>query len=716
MASVAQTSIKINTAQATAALNTLNVSLTATLSGFEGLERALNENTAALQKAKNAGDGVGRTLDAVDKKAQKAKRGLSGLITPLKQLIGLYSMSQVAQAGIANADNYASNMARFKTITGSAKAAEDMYHRVYQSAQRTRAPLQDVASAVGKIAINTKGAFNNEEAIAFVEIMSKAGKVAGSSASEQASALYQMTQALASGRLAGDEFKSIRENAPRIYQAIQEELKKQLGSDTLIDDVAAKNLITTDVIKAAVFNSAQQIEKEYKQIPMKIGEYFEQIKNKVVMALNGIWQEISGFINRSDVKQVINTTVNAAIKGIYIAWGAIKKVGSVVMSLVNVFYKLRWVILAVTAAMVLYKIVSLAHLGITKLIAAWTFIKSFAIAAWNLGLAMAVLMTGKLNQAQLVNLMLNIKIVAIILVIIAVIYVVIKNLDVLMGIVYMLGAVCENVWTWIKDKAEICWIGVQLAAINVLSAIWKFTLEVCDGIVNAFASAVNSVVGLVNGLASKLGDTALGEKLGLKGFKLPEMKRSNLVGESDFLKGADIYKQELNAKLVKSALEQPQYKDVWKAYDKGERKGASWQKGMKNGVTELWDKAKGALALDALTPGVGKGGDLDKYLGSIGDLDSFGDSGADGLGKALKDNTNALKDNTASNKEDNYELMRDVMKQRAINRIGNSGGTVKIDMVNNNNLNSKLDIKSFLEQLAKTMEEAASTSARGVHN
>jgi len=144
---------------------------------------------------------------------------------------------------------------------------------------------------IGKLGITAKNAFkNNDEIIAFAELMNKSFKLGGASASEQTNGMYQLTQAMASGRLQGDEFRSIIENAPLLAQAIAkatgvgiQELKK----------MSAEGMITSDVIKQALFESADEIEERYKQMPITFHDIWNRIQNGAITAFQPFFEQLS---------------------------------------------------------------------------------------------------------------------------------------------------------------------------------------------------------------------------------------------------------------------------------------------------------------------------------------------------------------------------------------------------------------------------------------
>lgn len=698
MSSVAKTSIQVNTSQATAALKNLNISLTSTVGSFGNMSHTVKETEAAT---KNLTVGTKKQAQAQQQANNTAKQGQSAFAGLKNKILGLaaaYVSLQSAKKFIDEADNYASTTARLNTMNDGLQTTDELYNKIYKSAQRSRGSFNETANAITKLGIVAGDSFkSNDEIIAFIETFNKAAVVSGSSATEASNAMYQLSQAFASGRLQGDELRSVRENAPMLFKAIQKELEAQYGKGVDFKKLAADGLISPDVIKAAAFKSAGEIDKAFKSMPMTFGQTMTQAFNKITAGLAPIFKEVSAIINNPAVKNGINTVVNLAIKGIYWVWGAIKKLGSAIGWLIETFDYWKWAMYAVLGVMAIVKTATMIQAIWNGILAVKTAIITFIESVRTKGLWATFAAMLAVNTTMLIA-------VAIIIAIVAAIILIIKYLDYVVGAAYWCGALFTNIWLWIKDTVNVCWIGMQLGAQKAFSAILKFVLTVADKIANAFISVFNEVVGFINKLISAVGDTALGEKLGLSGVQIGTLKRSNLVGENKLLQGSLAAEKDLEAQLNAAMVNKPKYKNLGQAFDKGFAKGGEWKKGITDGLKGVGNKL-----------GITGGTSLDKALGNIGDPSSFG-SGDDATKKALgdiADNTKQTANNTG--KEDDYSLLRDVMAQRATTRLGNSGGTVKIEMVNNNNLSSKLDVNSFVAQIANAITEAASTGTQGVH-
>lgn len=135
---------------------------------------------------------------------------------------------------------------------------------------------------------------SNDEAIAFVETLNKMFVVSGASAEESTSAMYQLSQAMAAGKLQGDEFRSIMENAPMLADAIAKQVGKSKGE---LKELSSEGLITADIIKNAMFNYADEVEEKFSKMPMTFGQKMQQVSNKMMKKLEPVSNKFSEWLN-----------------------------------------------------------------------------------------------------------------------------------------------------------------------------------------------------------------------------------------------------------------------------------------------------------------------------------------------------------------------------------------------------------------------------------
>ena len=104
------------------------------------------------------------------------------------------------------------------------------------------------------------------------ELMQKSYIVGGANASEVSNSMLQLTQAMASGRLQGDEFRSIIENAPMLANAIAE--YTGVGMEGL-KQLSSEGAISADIIKNALFSAGEDIEKKFEELIDLVSEYLD---------------------------------------------------------------------------------------------------------------------------------------------------------------------------------------------------------------------------------------------------------------------------------------------------------------------------------------------------------------------------------------------------------------------------------------------------------
>lgn len=221
-------------------------------------------------------------------------------------------IKDVAVAATQTADELTSIRSRINLINDGSQTTAEIMEKVFDAAQRSRGSYTDMADSVAKLNMLAKDAFSsNDEAIAFVEQLNKQFKISGASVQEASAAMYQLTQAMAAGKLQGDEFHSIMENAPLLAQSIASEMGLTVGQ---LKEMSSQGLITADIIKNALFNSAEETNEKFAEIPMTFAEVGQSIQNQLIQAFQPVLEQIST-IPQSGEFQALSEGVGVAIRG-----------------------------------------------------------------------------------------------------------------------------------------------------------------------------------------------------------------------------------------------------------------------------------------------------------------------------------------------------------------------------------------------------------------
>ena len=193
------------------------------------------------------------------------------------------------------ADTMTQTRARLNLITGDLEKTSALQDQIMASANRSRASYQTTADAVAKMGIMAKDAFttngvlNTDELIAFTELINKQFTIAGTSTQGVESAMLQLTQAMASGVLRGEELNSIFEQAPTIIQTIADHLGVPIGE---IRAMAAEGQITADIVKNAMLGSADEINTQFEAMPYTFAQVWTMIQNILLEAFGPLIQAI----------------------------------------------------------------------------------------------------------------------------------------------------------------------------------------------------------------------------------------------------------------------------------------------------------------------------------------------------------------------------------------------------------------------------------------
>lgn len=274
----------------------MNSTLTA-MRSIQGVELGPEFAAAAadVRLAETAIDRMNRELQETPAATQAATGGF----TLMKGLAvnALTSIARAAQNAVGDVinltDSLTSSAARLNLIAGEGESVSEIQEDIFRAAQRSRGEYLAMVSTVSKLGITASAAFSDtREIVAFTELLNKNFVVAGASASEMTNATYQLNQAMASGRLQGDEFRSILENAPLLAQAIEGYVKELGYADMSLKEMSSQGLITSDVIKAALFSTAEEVNAKFSEMPMTIGQIGTHAANALLRAFQPALQAV----------------------------------------------------------------------------------------------------------------------------------------------------------------------------------------------------------------------------------------------------------------------------------------------------------------------------------------------------------------------------------------------------------------------------------------
>ena len=420
-----------------------------------------------------------------------------GGITAIKSLVNL-------------SDVTTNNKARLSLVVDDGGSVEELENKIFASADRARADYLNMTSSVAKLSLNAGSAFkSNDETIAFAELLNKQFAISGAQQQEISSATLQLTQALGSGVLRGEELNAVFEASPNIIQTIADYLEVDIGK---IRNMASEGLITANVIKNAMFNSADQINERFNKMPMTWSQIWTKAKNYAVKALDPVLVKINELANNQQVQEMFNMFIDGAS----LAAQAILTLVEGISWLVSVLEPFAPMILAVVAAYAVWEIAS----GIATALLTIQTIAQFALAfATRTKVAADVAATA--SQLGLNTAMLACPATWIAIIIIALIavltYLWFTNDKVAYAILYLWDALrlgimvaglgIQAVWYGLQLAALYLWLGIQTVVLGLMTAWYGFQTgveAVCLGVLTIFQGLYNGIVSIVNAIITVL--------------------------------------------------------------------------------------------------------------------------------------------------------------------------------------------------------------------
>lgn len=738
--------INIGTSTANAELERLRGMLNQTLTAQNTLNTAMqsmdigNINQSYLrlsQTIRNTEHYIRDNTDEQGRFNQEIQQGVENsnqLTSVIGSAISIYAMFQAGKAALDISDSLALTISRLNLMNDGIQSTNDLVNMVYLTAQDARGSFSDMADVVARFGNNARDAFSSSaEVVQFAGLVQKQMTIAGASTDEASNAMLQLSQALGSGVLRGDELNSIFEQAPNLIQNIADYLDVPIGK---IREMAADGELSADTVKQAIFSASDEINENFEQMPQTFSQIWTSLQNTALMAMQPILNKINEVANSDAFEDLINHATDAIsilaqnalpiierIANSQALWnfanGIIDVLSFVGVAALKIFDLLagtgdviadNWsilspIILGVAAALAVYygwqmaaNGISLVSKGIHMTMAIAQMMHAAATGGLTAATAGEIAAQNGLNSAMYACpitwiIMLIIALIAIFYAVIAVINklagTTISATGVICGAFATAGAFIANIFIGLINT--IIGIGVELY--NLIASFANFFANVFNdpvgAIMHLFADLFDFIAGIIQS-AAKLIDTVLGSNLAgaVAGF------RKDFAGAIDDLIGEQtVVLEKKNAEDYQ--FDRKSYSDAWDA-------GYSFGEGIEDKISNFGlDDMLGATDDPA----------AQDYSGLLNDNTDLAGQTAGNTGEAAKHAKRAADSLNISSEDLKY--LRDIAETDYINRF--TTAEITVNQTNHNNINKEIDLDGVTEHLRTFMEEQMASAAEGVH-
>ena len=628
----------------------------------ETATRAIGGVSPALRSIGDSAGSVDTATNALNRFSNSARNAVNiisgiGIGTMLGNIAtqAVEKVSELPSRLVSIAGQYAGIQARLKLLVGDQARVAEMNEAIYQSALRSRGSFEQMADAVTKIGMTAKEAFPDaKQVVPFVEGIQKLFAIGGTGAQQQGDAMLQLTQALGSGKLQGDEFRSIAEAAPLIEQMVAKYMGVTQGA---LKDLSSKGAITADILKNAILSNLDEINSQFATMPMTFDQQMQRLGTIAYHAFTPVFE----VINKALASPVFQSAIDKLATGITVFANAllwalnlggqafngiannVEWLGdSVISASAGMSEVLLPILGAIASVWLALNAAQIANAAISGITAAAHFIAAAATAVWTVAtnfLTGATLSLGAvLSFVGSGPLTFFISMIAFIPLVIA--------------------AVIGAFLAW-----KVATNGLRATFVSAFETIGN----VIDSVVSTAASAINSFIDMVNEAAKSINNTFgwAGANIQMTGHVSVADLGGNTHGARWRQWAADTYDN--TAEWISNMFKPPEIKPI----------------------------------------------DMSSIGGGGGSMPSNDD-----VGKALKGNTGRTADNTGRMADSLDLLEEDIKDMRyatqeQINKYTNAKVTIDVGGINNT-ISSDTDVDGVMSKIVEALQEGMSNGAEAV--
>lgn len=688
------------------------------------MHNSLDMARAQVDQITNGMNAERNAQNQVNNAIRGQNNALSGVIGQIKAMAGAYlsvkGIIMGTKAAINFSDELTNNTSRLNLMNDGLQTTQQFQDDIFAAAQEARTDYLGLQNAVAQLGIRAGGVFdNNQETLQFAKNLSKEFAIAGASQQEQASATLQLTQALGSGVLRGEEFNAVFESASPVMQEIADYLEVPIGQ---LKDMASEGEITADIVKNALLGATDSIDKKFNAMNLTFEQRMTRLANSCKKEFEPVGKQINGLVNSPEFADFMQNVVEGFKFIADVASNAVGFIGTLLIVLNGVFDAVQkvgnfiynnWSIISpiiwgIIGALSVYY----GRLLIIKTIEVASAIASTALAIGKGILAGATVLLTKSTWAQTTaQLGLNgamyacpiVWIVIAIMALIAIIFAVCAAIAKFTGVAQSaFGVICGTV-----AMAGAFIYNTMLGAINgIVQLIWtafvtpflgiiEWVLNVCNGGFDSFGDAVANLIGQIISWFLDLGKVVT--------------KIIDAIFNTDWTAGLNSLQDNViewgkNEKAITISRDAPELTSLHRIeYGKAFDAGAKWGDNISNSIGNF---------MDGLFDG-------DKYLKDLqgqtngNTSSSYDGSDAKDSAKKTAKNTKKIADNTAKT-TDLLSLVKDNLEKEIVARYTSGNNIINDFSGMTNNYNNRNESQDFIQELSDYLRRQQEKSTEGV--
>ena len=629
----------------------------------------------------------------------------SGLAGAIKGKIAEYATIDTAKSIMSASDEFVQTSLQLDLMNDGLQSTGDLLNMAYAVAQDARGEFGAMTGVIAQLGNNAKGAFSSSaEIVQFAGLVQKQMTIAGASTSEASNAMLQLSQALGSGVLSGDELNSIFENAPNLIQNIADYLNVPAEK---VFEMADQGKVSADVVKQAIFAATDEINEKFNSVPVTWEQIWTSMQNAAKMAFQPIFQEVNEIANSEQFQEFTNIVMNAMAMVAGILLQVFGLIGTVAQFAAEHWNILGPIVYGVVGALIAY----VACLGVWNVIQAIS--TGLKIAATVAEYAYAAVMRKAVSattaetaaQLGLNTALLSCPLTWIIVLILSLIAVIIALANYFSGAGHIaltvFGAICGGVNVVIQFFKNL---GISFA--NISLGIAAAVAALGENIMTAFHNAICSVQSWWYGLLSTVLTVVAGICEALNKLPFVEFDYSGITNAADDYAAKSEAAADNKRDYVSigdAFLDAAQTYDAFKGdwISDSYREGAKWGDGVSDKVTKAVKGIKNNIPdLDQ--------GNSPKNVANSGNKAAEIAKNTGDTAKSAERATQSL-DITG----ENLKYIKDMAEREYINRF--TTAKINIKQTNHNKVKNGMDLDGINEYLRSDLEQRIAATAEGVH-